>query len=125
MPAYSPPVLDRRVTLRNPEDRPPVLLDQYGRPLDGGPQWGVDVWSNKLDLDPYTEVEEGVLIRGNTTVWTVYHRGGIGPNTIVVDDRGVEYTQRGAPIERGGPDEGMLQRYLELHCELQSAAVSE
>ena len=118
---YAPPILDRRVRLRNPEDEPQVARDDLNRPINPIPEWGAEVYANRRDQRPYTEIDEGVLIRGGITVFTIYHRAGVGPDTYVVDEEGIEYIQTGSPIERGGTNGYMLQKYLELHTERKTA----
>ena len=119
MPEYSPPILDREITIRNPEDEPEIARDSFGRPL-APPDWGDVVWANRRDQAPFTEVSEAVQVRAGRSVFTIRHREGISPNAVIVDSDGTPFALAGNPVERGGVNGGMFQRYLELHCERRS-----
>lgn len=136
MPEYNPPVLDREIKIRNPEDEPEFETDDFGRPVDDAgqvidePDWGIQVWANKRDQTPFTEIGESVQIRAGRSVFTIRHREGVSPNSVIVDRFGLAPSQpdsdgtpfvlAGNPVERGGVNGGMFQRYLELHCERRS-----
>ena len=121
---YHPPVLQYRVRLRNPSDAPPPERDRYGR-VTNQDDWGVEVWSGRRDRVPEQLLEEGAIVYAMTTVWTVREpRGslsdemaGIDPDVEVVFD-GKVWRSLGPPVERGGPDFGRRERYLEIHTRL-------
>ena len=109
---YNPPFLDRLITLRDPSDEPTIQRDEFGRPVDS-PSWGTQVWSNRRDQIPFVEVAEGIQVRAGRSVFTIRHTTSISPLTLVLDADGTPYTLAGSPIERGGVNGGMLERYLE------------
>ena len=122
---YHPPVLQHRIALRNPSDAPDAKEDRYGRILPDAQQpeqwrtWaaGVEVWAGRRDRVPEQLLEEGAVVYAMTTVWTVRHRDGIDPDVEVVYD-GKVWRSLGPPVERGGPDFGRRERYLEIHTRL-------
>lgn len=118
MPAYYPPPLVERITLRDPTQEPTVRRDEYGRPINP-PDWGTDVWASRRDQSPYTELAEGVRVRAGRSVFTIRTRD--VPANMVVVQNGVEYDAIGAPVRRGGALAGMRAEYLEITCERRSA----
>ena len=120
MPAYDPPILDRVVRLRNLEDEADQPRNDQGEIMD--PLWGTKCYAHRRDRAPFSEVEEGVeIIRAGRSVFTIRYRGGIAPNSEVVEEDGTVYILQGRPVERGGAYGGLTQKYLELHCEARSA----
>lgn len=125
MPQYNPPILDRLIKIRNPEDKPEIQRDDFGRAVE--PDWGIEVWAGRRDQAPFTEIGESVQIRAGRSVFTVRHRSGISPNAVIIDRKGLTPSQpdsdgtpfavAGNPVERGGVMGEMVERYLELHCE--------
>ena len=111
---YAPPPMNRRVTLRNPDEAPLPSLDGTT------PDWGTEVWAHRRDRSPFTEHGEGVEFLTGRIVWTIHYMAGVSPTTFVVDSDGVEYVPTGPPVQRGGEFAGMLATYLELHTERRS-----
>ena len=120
MPEYNPPVLNCLITIRNPADEPSIQYDRYGRPVLE-PDWGIQVWANKRDQTPFTELGEGVQVRAGRSVFTIRHRSGISPDSEVIDSDDTPFVLIGAPVERGGANAEMAACYLELHCHRRSA----
>lgn len=117
---YVPPTMNTYVKIRNPADKPASTVDRYGQPVDDM-DWGDPAWSNKTDQRPFTEIADGVRVRAGRSVFTIRYQPGIAPDASVYDvDEGVEYFLVGRPVERGGSNAGMLERFLELHCEARS-----
>ena len=117
MPEYNPPILNRQITIRNPEDEPTIPEDDIGNPLGQLPEWGFVVWASRRDQAPFTEIAEAVQIRAGRSVFTIRHRAGISPNALILDSDGTPFILAGNPVERGGVTGEMFERYLELHCE--------
>ena len=117
MPVYDPPVLNRKIRVRNPGDEPDVDRDTLGRVVGDLPKWGEEVWANRRDQAPFTIVGEGAQIRAGRSVFTIRYTDGIAPNAQVIDEDGTPFNLTGVPSERGGVNGEMLERYLELHCE--------
>lgn len=113
---YHPPVLQYRVTLRNPSEAPEPTKDRYGR-TTAQADWGVQVWAGRRDRVPEQLLEEAAVVYAMTTVWTIRDRNGIDPDVEVVF-KGKVYRSVGPPVERGGPDFGRRERYLEIHTRL-------
>ena len=118
MPDYHPPPLDRKITLRNPENEPVATTDEYDIPITD-PVWGDIVWANRRDRAPFTEVNEGVLVRTSLVVFTVRKKDSVTANYEVVDGDEV-FSMVGKPITRGGINGGLVTEFLELHCESRS-----
>lgn len=122
---YHPPVLQHRVALRNPAAEPEAAEDSYSRELPAEQQsaawrtWaaGTHVWAGRRDSRPQELLEEAAVVYSITTVWTIRARDGLDADVEVVFN-GRVYRAEGPPVERGGPDYGRRERYLEIHCKL-------
>ena len=95
MPEYNPPVLDREITIRNPEDEPDIPEDDIGNPIGELPEWGFVVWASRRDQAPFTEIAEAVQIRAGRSVFTIRYRAGISPNATVLDSDGTPFVWQG------------------------------
>ena len=121
MPRYHPPFLDKKITIRNPEDRPAdEERDRRGN-IVNPVAWGQTVSANKRDQAPFSEAPEGVEIKAGRSVFTIRKRA-VAPNAEVIYE-GTSYELIGAPVERGGIMGEIWDEYLELHCERRSAQV--
>ena len=123
MPTYDPPVLDKRIRIRNPADKPDTDEDRYGRE-EQPPQWGTEAWANRRDRHVDTSFEQGGTVREGVTVWTIREIPGIAPDAEIIDNKGISYELIGPPIERGGVNGGLLTRYLELHSTRRTGATT-
>lgn len=117
MAAYSPPLLDKRIRLRNPGDRPEPELDDFGRPTGGDGEWGVEVWAARRDSRPAEDTLEQVTVRRQLVVWTIRRRAGVAPDAEVVHG-GEVYASVGPPRIMGGVNFGVGAEYMELHTQL-------
>ena len=103
---YTPPPLDKWVRLVNPDDGSTV-----------------ECYAGRRDQAPHVEHEEGVQVFVGVYVWVIRHRPQVAPNVEVVfpiRPAGVTsytYESLGPPVERGGPQGGRAERYLEIHTE--------
>ena len=112
---YTPPALVRRIRLRNPADAPTPETDAAGRVVSQ-PEWGEVVWAARRDGRPReeSEIRDAVEIRSAVTVWTIRKRSNVAADVQVVSE-GEVFDAIGLPIERGGPEFGRADRYLEIH----------
>ncbi|MCY4419652.1 MAG: head-tail adaptor protein [Gammaproteobacteria bacterium] len=115
---YRPPILDLRVTIRNPSDRPETHRTRYGVPESRNtPSWGDEVMAHKSDMQAFTLYEDGMAVRVQRSRWTIRHREAVAPNCEFVHD-GEIYRSTGPGCIRGGRGQGRRTRYLEFICEL-------
>ena len=56
MPRYSPPVLNCRVTVRNPASKPVDVVDRYGRAINAQ-TWGHEVFAARRDVGTRTKTK--------------------------------------------------------------------
>ena len=120
MPTYTPPPLNRRIRIRNPDFEPAGETDRQGAATTS-PRWGIPVWAGRRDRGPFTELSEGAEIRAGNAVFTIRKRGHVAPDSEVMDRDGVLYVVIGSPVERGGQMGGLRSLYLELHCQRRTA----
>lgn len=105
---YNPPPLNQRIKIRD-------MLEQ---PNDPNTDWGIETWANKRDANPYTQLEENQVEVTRRTIFTIRQRDDFQPEGAVqVEHKGVLYLMQGAPLVRGGANAGMVQEYVEIHCE--------
>ena len=116
---FSAPPMNRRVTVRNPGQRPAVQRDRYGAPVGDPPSWGVQVRAHRQDLTSRTVSEEGVQVEILRVNWTI--RAGVldrvDQHAEVVDRDGTVYGAIGVS-ERAG--RGHSPRYLVIQTERRS-----
>ena len=115
---YSPPVLDKRVRIRNPKDRPVVPQNRYGGRLEES-EWGHNTWANQSDRSASTVLEAEAQVQIARVVWTIRFRTNVDSDAQVVY-RGKVWNSIGPPIIRGGAGHGRAAKYLELHTRLRA-----
>ena len=116
MPTFTPPTLRFLVTLRNPSKKPETQRDEYGGDI-APPEWGVKVWAARRDRSPGLEIEEKILIRELTTIWTIRERAGVDANAEIVYG-GEVYQAVGPAMRIGGPDYGLASKFLMIETTL-------
>ena len=121
MTSYRPPQLNELIRIRNPAEEPTRARDDFGAPTDAEPTWGVEVWANRRDQAPFTEIVEGAQVRAGRTIFTIRHRTDIRADDEIVDNDGIIYAFDGVPVERGGQNGRMAAKYLEIYCERRQA----
>ena len=112
-PIYRIPVLNVRVLIRNPADKPPSTFDEFGVETPSPLPWGVTVFAARRDLNPDLSFEEGITVYESTTIWTIRHRTRVHPDVEVVAD-GVVYESQGPARIMGGPNYGVLAKFFEI-----------
>ena len=110
---YKAPVLNLRITLRNPSDKPASVRGEYGSEV-APPEWGDSVKAARYDRSPRMNVEESIVVREITTVWTIRERPGIDADVEIVDPAGEVFQSIGPTVLRGGANFGRASRYLEI-----------
>ena len=115
---WKAPVLNLRVTIRNPANKPATTRGEYGGEIFP-PTWGNEVYASRYDRSPRTNIEENISIRAITTVWTIRERPGIDADAEIVTPDGV-YQSIGPPALRGGANFGRASKYLEIETVLRT-----
>ena len=113
MPNYNPPILNTRVTLRNPSEKPQTKRDRYGREIPSSEHWGVEIFAARKDLTAKTLYEEQLTVNEGTTVWTVRHRTIIDSDAEIVE-KGIIYESVGPPRLMGGVNYGLRGKFFEI-----------
>ena len=111
---YHPPSLNRKIVVRSTRERPVVAIDDAGNEIET-PVWGDEVWANVRDANPLVDVGDSQIGMSKRTIFTIRKRT-VDDTTEVVFD-GSLYRMQGDSVFRGGPNAGMNQEYMELHCE--------
>lgn len=118
-PAYMPPVLDIRVRLRNPGERPATGYDDLNRPLRSAGEWGVETWAHRRDRAPMTRLLEDGAVLEQLAVFTIRERDDLAADVLILYD-GLVYASVGPAVHRGGAGSGRAARYLELYARLRT-----
>ena len=119
MPGYNPPQLDRLVTITNPGAAAAETRDVYGNLVAAAaadtPAQEWRAYANRRDRRPEAQAAEEVDILTGFTIWTIREIRGIDRAATIVDSDGIVYDLQGPPVERGGTNGMLLERYVELH----------
>ena len=110
---YKPPILNLRVLLRNPSDKPPSTFDKYGVETLSPLPWGITVFAARRDLNPDLSYEEGLTVYESTTIWTIRQRPNVHHDVEVVNDD-IIYESQGRPRIMGGANYGVLAKFFEI-----------
>ena len=111
--AYRPPILNLRVRLRYPAERPKTERDRYG--VQDPVQWGKVAAAARRDLRSETVYERGRTVKLLFVVWTIRYRRGLPPDVEVLDNAGKLHRSIGPAPVRGGIGFGRKQKYQEIH----------
>ena len=142
---YRPPPLKTKVRLRNPNQRPEVTEDRYGRRNEGDLEgvlrwagstrikwgnteiswpglssetaWGKEIKAHRRDRAPETRFDEGETVYTQHVVFTIRYRDDVDADTEIVH-KGQVFRAVGPPVLRGGRGFGLLKKYLEIVTEL-------
>ena len=120
MAVYESPILDRLITITNPAAAAPAVKDVYGEQVPAQRTASVvpgkwSTYANRRDRRPQAQPGEAIELLTGFSVWTIRWQAGIDPAATVTDSSGVDFDMQGPPVERGGANGEMLERYLELH----------